>query len=87
MPEGPPGELLVTVAVLLRSSAVRRLGNRHAEQVAAMGKFLFAVPIAEETVIADPMEALGQDMQQKAADELMNSSADTVMTFCRSPCR
>ncbi len=69
LPEGTPGELLVTIAVLLRSLALRWLGNRHAEQIAAMGKLLFAIPIAKETVIADPMKALGQDMQQKTADE------------------
>ncbi len=36
-----------------------------------MGKLLFAVAIAEKTVIADAMETLGQDVQQKAADELV----------------
>lgn len=62
LPEGMPGEVLVAVAVVLCGSADRRLGNRHAEQVAAVGELLRSVAVAEESVIADGMEVLGQNV-------------------------
>ena len=33
--------------------------------------FCFAVAVAEEAVVADALEAIGQDVQQEAADEFV----------------
>lgn len=79
MPEGMTGEILVAVAVILCGSTVRRLGNRHAEQVAAVGELLRPVAIAEKAVVADAMEALGQDVQQEAANELVGRNGHDLL--------
>ncbi|ESY10732.1 hypothetical protein X751_30780 [Mesorhizobium sp. LNJC395A00] len=63
-----PGEVLVAVAIVLCGSAIRRLGNRHAEQVATAGELLRAIAIAEEAVVADAMKALVQDVWQEATN-------------------
>ena len=60
--EGVAGKVLVAVAVILCGLAVRRLENRHSEEVTAMSKLFRAIAIAEKAVIADAMKALGQDV-------------------------
>ncbi len=74
-----PGEVLVAVAVVLFGWVNRRLGNRHAEQVATTGELLCALAIAEEAVVADAMEALGEDMQQEAADKLVGRDGHDLL--------
>ena len=58
-------------AVVLLILAMRWFGEGHAEQPAAASEFLCTMAIAEKAVIADVMEALGQDMQKKTTDELI----------------
>ena len=64
-------EFLAAEAVVLLRLVLRWLGSRHAEKFAATRELLCAMAIAEEPVIADAMKALGQDVQQEAADELI----------------
>jgi hypothetical protein len=45
----------------------------HIEEPAAAGKLVAAMAVGRESVIADAMEAGGQDVHQKAADELADS--------------
>jgi hypothetical protein len=58
---------------------MRRLGDRHAEKLAAASELLCTIAIAEEAVIADAMKALGQDMQQKAADKLIGGEGHDLL--------
>lgn len=69
--QGIPGEFFVVGAVVLLILAMRWFGEGHAEQPAAASEFLCTMAIAEKAVIADVMEALGQDMQKKTTDELI----------------
>lgn len=41
------------------------------EQLAAEGKLVTAPAVGEKSVVADAMEAVGQAVQEKAADELL----------------
>src|SRR6516225_11888985 len=79
LPQAMPGKILAAVAIVLFGRVDRRLGNRHAEQVAAVGKLLRAMAIAEEAVIADAMEARGQDVKQEAADELIGRDGHDLL--------
>ena len=78
-PQGMPGKIHAAVAIVLFRWVDRRLGNRHAEQIAAVSKLLRAMAIAEEAVIADAMEALGQDVKQEAADELVGRDSHDLL--------
>jgi hypothetical protein len=62
----PAGEALQGVFRLL---GLRRLGRRLPEQLACAGE-LGAVAVGVESVVADPDETLGQDVEQEALDEL-----------------
>src|SRR5215471_4968955 len=53
---------------------------RHSEQLPATGEFLFSVAIAEEAVIANALEALGQDVEQEATDELVGSEGHRLLS-------
>jgi hypothetical protein len=54
-----------------RVSIVRRRDRAYREQPAAKGKFLGAMTIAEETVMADAMKAVRQGVQQETPNELI----------------
>ena len=45
-------------------------GCWHIEKLAAVGKLVAAMAVGREAVIANAMEAIGQDVHQEAADEL-----------------
>ena len=45
--------------------------RRHGQQFASQGDALRAIAVGEQAVVADAMEALGQDVQQEAPDELV----------------
>src|SRR4051794_21603248 len=70
LPEGRAGELFAAIAIVLHR--VVRLGFRHAQQGAAAGEFRSPVAVAEQAVVADPLKAVRQDMEQEAADELVS---------------
>lgn len=44
-----------------------------------MGELLRAVAIAEKAVVADAMKALGQDVQQEAANELVDRDGHDLL--------
>jgi hypothetical protein len=50
--------------------AGRRGGLRHGKKLTATGQLLFSAAIAEEAVIADALEALGEGVEKEASDEL-----------------
>ena len=52
-------------------------GCWYIEQPAAVGKLIAAMAVGREPVIADAMEAGGQDVHQKAADELAGGKRAT----------
>ncbi len=47
------------------------LGGRHGEQFAGTGDVAGAAAVGKEPVMADAVEALGQDVDEEAADELV----------------
>ena len=53
----------------------RTLWRRHVEQVAGVGDVVRAAAIGEEPVVADAVEAVGQDVDQEAADELVDGES------------
>ena len=44
-----------------------------------MCELLFSVPITKQTVIADPLQSLRQDVQQEAADELVRRESHGLL--------
>lgn len=73
LPQGGAREVRVLVArVLWRRGDRRRLVPRgHAEERAAAGHLLGAVAVAEEAVVANALEAVGQAMEEKPPDEFL----------------
>ena len=55
--------------------------RRHREQFAGAGDIGLAAGAREQAIVPDAVEALRQDVEQEAADELVRPS---VMTRCRS---
>ena len=55
--------------LLGRYFAWRSRRRRDAKQCAGFGDVFDAASISEQTVVPDAMKAVGQNMQQKAADE------------------
>jgi len=64
------GGLGATVIGAARGRVCVRRRRRLMEQHAGGGDIVFAVRVGEDAVVADAMEAGGQDMQQEAAHEL-----------------
>ncbi len=81
LPEGTPGELLVAVAVPLRSSAVRRLGAGMPSRSRQRASFC-----SRQRLPSRGSRNNGSDGSPRTCNRKrrMNSSADTVMNFCRS---
>src|SRR5260370_16987120 len=70
-PKGNAAQLLSLVAIIGPFFRFRRgIGLLHSEQFAAVGELLLAVAVAQETVVADTLKSLGQDMDEKTPDEL-----------------
>jgi hypothetical protein len=57
-----------------------RLGCLDIEQGPGLGEVLGALPVGEQAVVAYPVEALGQDMQEEAADELVGGERHSLVT-------
>ena len=47
------------------------MGRSHAQELAAALQFFLSVAIAEEAIVADSVEAVGQHVEQKAPNELI----------------
>ena len=54
---------------------------RHVEQLARSRDVLSSPAVGEETVVADAMEAAGQDVDQEAADELVDGERHYLGPF------
>ena len=65
------GDFFVAVAIIGGGIAGRRLGLWHGEKLTATGKLLLSAAIAKEAVITDAMEAIGEDVEEEATDELV----------------
>ena len=53
------------------AGGVRLAGRLGLKQVAHVREGLVSVALGEEAIVTDAMEAVGQDMEEKAADELV----------------
>ena len=69
--ERAPGQGLVAVVRVGEWGKHRRRRWRGIEELAAAGQLGLAGAVAEQSVVADALEAVGQDMQQEASDELV----------------
>src|ERR1035438_3467650 len=69
-PQRVSGELLVAIPVVL---VWRRAGvaSSHAQELAAMLQLLFAVSIAQESVIANAVESTGENVEEESPNELL----------------
>ena len=70
--QGPASESLVTVAVVFCRVGRFVRGSHDAEQAAAGGEAGCPVAIGQQAVAADVLEAVGQHVQQEAADEFVS---------------
>jgi hypothetical protein len=72
-PQRVTGELLVAIPVVLVWLGWGRawVGRSHAEELAAMLQLLFAVSIAQEPVIANTVEATGENVEEESPNELL----------------
>ncbi len=61
-------ELLVALAIVLRGRCNR---SRNTEEFSATSQVFRAVAVAEKAIVADPLEAIREDMQQEAPQELV----------------
>src|SRR5438132_2613421 len=59
--------------------AGRRLGLRHGEKLTATGKLLSSAATAQEAVVADALEAIGKDVKEEAADELVGAERHRLL--------
>ena len=59
--------------LLIRFIGFGRLGllRRHGEQLTGMREIYGSVATSEQSVVSNAVEALGQDVEQEAADELI----------------
>ncbi len=69
--ERAPSQSLVAVVRVGQQGEHRRQGRRGVEELAAAGQLGLAAMVAEQSIVADALEAVGQDMQQEASDELV----------------
>jgi len=69
--ERASGQGLVAVVRVGQRGQHRRRRRRGVEELAAAGQLGLAAAVAEQSIVADALEAVGQDVQQKASDELV----------------
>jgi hypothetical protein len=71
-PQRVPGELLVSVAIVVaRLRLGRAFTGNHAQEMAAMLQFLFPMSIAKKPVVADAVESTGENVEEESPDELL----------------
>ena len=68
---------MVTLAVIGGRGRRWRLGDR--QQTAAIGELGGALTVGEIAVVADAMEAVRQDVEQEAADELVGAKGHHLL--------
>ena len=69
--EGYARELLVVVTVILLDLPVGSCRWRHLQKLAAQGELLRAAAIGKEAVMANSLEAFGENMKQEPTDKLL----------------
>ena len=67
-----PGELFVALAVVDVLIELITGGGLLSQQFTDFGDVAFAVTIAEEAEVSDALQALGKNVQEEAADELVS---------------
>jgi len=65
--ERAPSQGLVAVMRVGQRGQHRRRGRRGVEELAAAGQLGLAGAVAEQSIVADALEAVGQDVQQEAS--------------------
>ena len=78
------GRVAGVFVCLWLAGCVGLAGRLHLKQVVHAREGLASVALGEEAVVTDAMEAVGQDVEEKAADELVRASR---MTRLRPPRR
>src|SRR5271169_2493012 len=73
LPQRVPSQFLVSITIVLAGLRLGRalVGRSHAQELAAMLQFLFAVSIAQESVIANAVESTGENVEEESPDELL----------------
>ncbi len=66
--ERAPGQGLVAVVRVGQRGQHRQRGRRGVEELAAAGQLGLAAAVAEQSMVADALEAVGQDVQQEASE-------------------
>ena len=74
------GELAILVTVILPGRLIPHFGLRHGQKLATPRQLVLAVAMGEEAVVADALKAFGQDVQQKAADELVGGESHALLS-------
>src|SRR5215472_5970499 len=68
--QGAASEFFIALAIVFGFFR-RRRGGWHPQKLPAKRQFLFTIAIAQETVIADALKSIRQDVQEETADELV----------------
>ena len=74
-PQRASGELLIAVAIIEGPQTRRDRGGWHGQQCPATGQLDRPVAVAEQPVMADPLQPPRQHVQEEAADELVGIEA------------
>src|SRR6266436_3655665 len=80
-PQRVTRELLVSITIVLAWLRLGRafVGRSHAQQLAAMLQLLFAVSIAQESVIANAVESTGENVEEESPDELLRRESHSFL--------
>jgi hypothetical protein len=75
------GKLLVSIPIVLAGLGLGRIfrGGSHAEELAAMLQLFFAIAIAQEAVIANAMESVGENVEQESPNELLGGEGHDLL--------
>ena len=65
-PQRVPRQFLVSITIVFAGLRLGRafVGRSHAQELAAMLQLLFAVSIAQESVIANAVESTGENVEE-----------------------
>ena len=74
-PKRASGEPLIAVTIIEGPQARHGRGGRHGQQLPATGQLGRPVAVAEQSVMADPLQPPRQHVQEDAADELVGIEA------------
>jgi len=78
--QGSTGEFLVSVAIVSGGLVIRWFRLWHREKLTTPSELLLAVAIGQEAIVADALKALGQNVQQEAANELAGGERHRLLS-------